>query len=243
MEKNGERSYIEETHVYGRLWNLGACIIFLMFPASICIIWGVSPDWRAVAHGLLATMAVFTPMSIIESLTYIPLLGAGGAYLAWTTGNLLNLKIPCAVNSMEIVGVTSDTEEGEIISTIAMAASSLVTVLVILTGVVLISVSGFGQLLTHPTLKPAFDCIQAALFGALGVEFISKDWRSAVVPVAISVLWYIFGGPMVSKLGNLIVTIVVIISVIAARIMYKNGFYGNKPAGSNTYKETSKEII
>ena len=61
--------------------------------------------------------------------------GSGGGYLAFITGNLINMKIPCAVNARDMVGAKTGTPENEIISTISIATSSLVTILVLAVGV------------------------------------------------------------------------------------------------------------
>ena len=82
---------------------------------------------------------VWTVSSVVEFLIYTPMLGAGGGYLAFITGNLINMKIPCAVNARDIVGAKTGTPENEIISTLSIATSSLVTILVLALGVLLLT--------------------------------------------------------------------------------------------------------
>ena len=123
------------------------------------------------------------------SFTFVPMLGTGGSYLGFVTGNLTNLKVPCALNAMEAAKVRPGSEEGEVISTIAIASSSIVTTLVIALGVF-----GLGFLrpvLESPALKPAFDNILPALFGALGVVFISKNPKLAAAPLAFMVVLFL----------------------------------------------------
>lgn len=118
------------------------------------------------------------------------MLGAGGSYLSFVTGNISNLKLPCALDAMERAGVKSNSEEGEVISTIAIAVSSIVTTLIILVGVVLII--PLTPLLSSPILAPAFSQILPALFGGLAVVFVSKNFRLALAPLLLMLVLFIF---------------------------------------------------
>ena len=89
------------------------------------------------------------------------MLGAGGSYLSFVTGNISNLKLPCALNALESNGVKAQSEEGEIISTIAIAVSSIVTTVIIVLGVILIV--PLTPILENPVLDPAFAQLLPAL--------------------------------------------------------------------------------
>ena len=161
------------------------------------------------------------------SFTFVPMLGTGGSYLGFVTGNLTNLKVPCALNAMEAAKVRPGSEEGEVISTIAIASSSIVTTLVIALGVF-----GLGFLrpvLESPALKPAFDNILPALFGALGVVFISKNPKLAAAPLAFMVVLFLLAPGLSSSVGVL-VPVGALIAIGAARIMYRRGMLGGAPA-------------
>lgn len=134
-----ERTYESGVHFYGILWDIAALLLFLMLPVAICLHLGVWHEARYVFEGLLPVALLFYPTSVIEVFTYTPLLGAGGTYLSFVTGNITNLKLPCGLNAMENAGVRANSEEGEVISTIAIATSSIVTTLIIAVGVVAFS--------------------------------------------------------------------------------------------------------
>ena len=162
-------AYEAGVHLYGRIWMGMALCLMLSLPAAICIYYDAWPPLTNVLKGLLGVAPMFWTVGVIEVFTFAPMLGVGGTYLAFVTGNLTNLKAPCALNAMETAKVQAGSEEGEVISTIAIATSSIVTTIVIMLGVF-----GLGLLrpvLESPTLKPAFDNILPALFGALGGRF------------------------------------------------------------------------
>ncbi|MFR7768209.1 MAG: hypothetical protein ACLU0Z_06385 [Oscillospiraceae bacterium] len=149
---------------------------------------GAMPDMGAVAKGFLSVGLVWTVSSVAEFLIYTPMLGAGGGYLAFITGNLINMKIPCAVNARDIAGTKTGTAENEIISTLSIATSSLVTIVVLALGVALLV--PLQPVLQSPVLQPAFANVVPALFGAMAYQYFRKNIRVAIAPlVMMSVLF------------------------------------------------------
>ena len=148
------------------------------------------------------------------------MLGAGGSYLAFVTGNITNLKAPAALNALELVGADVKTEEGEVVSTIAIAVSSIVTTLIIVLGVVLIT--PLTPLLNSPVLAPAFDQILPALFGGLGVVYIARNWKIAVAPVLLMLILFISIPGLGSYVG-ILVPVGVLVALGVSRILYKKG--------------------
>jgi hypothetical protein len=179
------------------------------------------PDWAAVGKGLLATAPMYWAVGVIETITYIPMLGAGGSYLSFVTGNISNLKLPCALTALENANVKAQSEEGEIISTIAIAVSSIVTTLIIILGVILIV--PLAPILSSEVLKPAFDQMLPALFGALGVALISKNWKLAIAPIALMLVLFIFIDALDSSMVGIMVPVGVVFTIIVSRILYKKG--------------------
>ena len=216
-----EMSYIDSVHRDGRIWNLSVMVLLLAFPVAVCLIWGVLPQWNSLLVGLLATAPMYWTVGAIETVTYVPMLGAGGSYLSFVTGNISNLKLPCALNALEQNGVSASSEEGEVVSTIAIAVSSIVTTVIIILGVVLIV--PLTPILQAPALQPAFDQILPALFGGLGVAFVSKNWKIAVAPVVLMLILFISVPALNSGTVGIMVPVSALFTIGVARIMYKRG--------------------
>ena len=215
-----ELSYLDSVHRDGRIWNLSMVGILLLFPVTVSILFHAPIDWRGFMLGMLSTAPRYWAVGIIETFTYVPMLGAGGSYLAFVTGNITNLKAPAAMNALELMGADVKTEEGEIISTIAIAVSSIVTTLIIVLGVVLIV--PLTPVLNSPALAPAFDQILPALFGGLGVVYIARNWKIAVAPVALMLILFILIPSLGSYVG-ILVPVGVLVALGVARILYKKG--------------------
>ena len=218
MKKN--LSYIDSVHRDGRIWNLSMAVILLLFPAAVSVIFSAPIDWRGFGLGMLSTAPMYWAVGIIETFTYVPMLGAGGSYLAFVTGNITNLKAPAALNALELFGADVKTEEGEIVSTVAIAVSSIVTTLIIVLGVVLIT--PLTPILNSPMLAPAFDQILPALFGGLGVVYIARNWKIAIVPVTLMLALFI-AVPGLGSVVGILVPVGVLVALGAARILYKKG--------------------
>ncbi len=219
--KTSNKSYMENLYSWGNKWNIFVMIILLIFPISVAIIFNALPNWNGLLKGLIATAPMYWAVGIVEVITYIPMLGAGGSYLSFVTGNISNLKLPCALGALEQAEVKADTEEGEIISTIAIAVSSIVTTIIIIIGVLLII--PLQPILQSPVLEPAFNQILPALFGGLGIVFISKNVKIAIAPIILMLILFIFTGLGAGDVG-IMVPVGVLFTIAISRIMYKKGW-------------------
>jgi len=195
--------YMKNTHRLGRAVSMVTLVLLLGAPFMIGALLGAMPDLGAVARGFVSVGLVWTVSSVVEFLVYTPMLGAGGSYLAFITGNLINMKIPCAMNAKDIVGTKSGTRENEIISTLSIATSSLVTILVLAAGVLLLT--PLRPVLQSPRLAPAFANVVPALFGAMGYKYYRQNLRLAAVPLVIMSILFILAPGLTSSTSLMII--------------------------------------
>lgn len=215
-----ELSYLDSVHRSGRVWILCALFLMLALPSAISIYYDAWPIPSQLFAGFMAVAPIFWTVGIIEVFTYTPMLGASGTYLGFVTGNLSSQKVPCALNAMEAAKVVPGSEEGEVISSIAIATSTLITSVILAIGVMLLS--QIQPILESPALAPAFASILPSLFGALGVVLISKNWKIAIAPLCVMLLLFIFV-PALSNAVGVLVPVGALIALGAARILYKKG--------------------
>jgi hypothetical protein len=170
---------------------------------------------------------IYLPICIAEVLTYTPMVGISGAYLSFISGNLSNMKIPCAAMAMDNAGVKGSTDEGDVIATLSIATSTIVTEIIIVIGV--IALVPLTPLLTSKILEPAFQNILPALFGALGVYWIMRQWKLAVTPLAFVILVSILVPMLTGKSipAGLLIPVSGLLAVLAARFMYNRGWVVN----------------
>ncbi len=216
--KNKEKTFSDKIHTWGSIWSITAIAVLFSVPLIFSIYYDAFPEWSVLFKALLSVIPIYWSTAVVEVLTYTPMLGAGGTYLSFVTGNITNLKLPCALNAMDRAGVKATEEEGELISTIAIGASSITTTVVIAIGVLL-----FAPVLPSITaedslLKPAFDYVIPALFGALGASYFSKHWKISILPILAGIIVYIFAPSF--AVGTMIF-ITIVVSVAGALAMYK----------------------
>lgn len=203
MEKNELfEKYNDRTHVYGRIACIVTLILLIGAPFVMGLYLGAMPSMPAFGKAFLAVGIVWFVSCIAEYLVYTPMLGAGGSYLAFMTGNLINMKIPCAVNARDIVGAKTGTPENEIISTLSIATASLVTVVVLALGVALLI--PLQPILQDPALQPAFENVVPALFGAMAYKYFRKNMKIAVIPLTVMSLLFIFVPSLTSSTSFMI---------------------------------------
>ena len=175
----------------------------LSVPFVIGALNSVMPGLGSFLSGMAKVGIIYIPVAIVEFLVYTPMLGVGGSYISFLTGNVTNMKIPCAMNARDMAGTTVGTPENEIISTISTATSAIVTTLVIVVGVLLIV--PLQPVLQSETLLPAFNNVVPALFGALGLKYFAKSPKIAVIPLLLMSLLCIFVPAAISQTSLLMI--------------------------------------
>lgn len=217
--------YSKKTHILGRLLSLITLVLLLGAPFFIGKYLGAFPDMKAVGKGFLSVGIVWLVSSVAEFLIYTPMLGSGGGYLAFITGNLINMKIPCAMNARDMVGAEAGTIENEIISTISIATSSLVTIAVLALGVLLMV--PLQPILQSPVLQPAFENVVPALFGAMAYKYYRKNMKIAVFPLVIMSALFIFVPGLIGSTSFMIVPSGAI-AIGAAFLFYRKNKNGTR---------------
>ena len=225
MEQNREACmahYNEKTHFYGRIGLWIGIVLLLAAPFLFGVSLDAMPDLGAFGKGLAQIAIIYIPSCIVEFLVYMPMLGAGGSYLAFITGNLINMKIPCALNARDIVGTEAGTIENEIVSTLSVAASSLVTTLVIAVGVLLMI--PLRPVLEAPVLQPAYNNVVPALFGAMAYKYFRKGKKLVAAPLIVMTVLFVCVPGLIGSVGFLM--------LLSGAIAIAQAFYAFKKGES-----------
>ena len=225
MENFDYSEYEKSLHRDGRIMNAIGIALQISIPFIFSHILVAHIERQGYLSGVLRLSASYLPICVVEFLIYVPILGAGASYLSFITGNIINMKLPCAYNSREIAGTEAGTPEDGIITTLSVAVSSLVTMLVIFIGVLLLI--PLTPILQNPTLKPAFDNLLPALFGALAAQYFTKSWKITAVPLLLmTVLCIII--PSLVKQTTIMMIVVGAMAIGIAFILYKKGMLEEK---------------
>lgn len=225
MDKFDYTEFEKSVHRSGIIMNsIGLGLLFAV-PFIFSAILKTSINWSGWSKGILRVGITYLPICIVEFLIYVPILGAGASYLSFITGNIINMKLPCAYSAREIAGTSAGTKEDSVITTLSVATSSLVTMLVIFIGVLLLI--PLTPVLQNPTLKPAFDNLLPALFGALGCQYFSKSWKLTAVPVLFMTALCITVPSLIEQ-TTVMMIVVGALSIAISFFMYKKGMLEEK---------------
>jgi hypothetical protein len=217
-----KQTYEKKVHFFGRISVFIFMIGTIILPLTLFLKFGILPERTAFLAGASTVLSIMILVSLAEFLSYAPIIGSAGMYMLQITGNTSNIKIPASIAAMEATGFDPVTEEGEIISTLSIGISTLTTEIVILSGVFLLA--PFGQVFQNPALKPAFEQIVPALFGALIASSIIKNWKLSVVPIIFAfIVTYLISQPFGTKLEYFSIPIMIIVTLIFNRIAYNTG--------------------
>ncbi len=220
-----KKTYYDKVHTWGRIWSVAALIALFCIPLGISVYYDAWPEIGPLFKALLSLIPIYWISAIVEVITYTPMLGAGGTYLSFVTGNITNLKLPCGLSAMNAAKVKANSEEGEVISTIAIGVSAITTTIIIAVGVLLFS--PLLPVLADPEsiLAPAFARVIPALFGALLASYLRKFWKISIVPIVVGCIVLVFV-PAFGVGTLLFVTIVA--SIAGVFVMNKFGLLEKK---------------
>ncbi len=218
IDLSHDQIFENSVHKIGRISILTVIIFVLFVPIILWMFNQMFPPVNNLIKGIITVSAFMIPLSIAEILSFYPILGSSGMYMAYTTGNIANLKVPSSAIGMEAANVKPGTKEGDIISIIAMAGSVIVSEILLVIGVILLV--PISESITNSVFQPAFEQILPALFGALGAYYILKEWKLAVVPLTISILFSFMGEVPTA----ITIPICVFCSIMGAKYLYKKGY-------------------
>jgi len=215
-----QEKYINTLHKHGKRFMIVSSLLMLAVPFVFSLIHNAWPTLELIKVGFMTVGAIYIPIGIIETINYAPMLGVGATYISHVTGNISNMKLPASLSAMKQANVEPGSDEAEIISTLAVASSSIVTILIILVGVLLLLpyLSVIDQYLGTVT-----DYLVPAIFGALGFVFIVRHWKLVIIPMSVmlALFYFVIKDPTVQPV---FVPVASLLSLVTARIMYKNGW-------------------
>ena len=226
----------EWAHKWGRIGTIIALVYMIVLPFIVLAYYDCIPSLGSVFNvSTLGILAIYIPVGFSEALSYTPILGCS-AYLAFITGNIMNLKLPCAVNSMKLAGKEANTPSGEVVASIGVATCSIVTVAVLTLAAIFASV--ISPVFEHPAVQTMSSYLLPALFGSMTLGLFAstssgtkvvKGGIKGVIPVLVivSVVCIVariagLGNIMLGLVGFLILAMLPV-GIITSRILWKKG--------------------
>ena len=178
-----DNTYLPQIIRTGMTTNLTA--VFVSFiPALLTLFYfGLKPPISAVIAATAVQISATFAYYVVDPVAFFPILGVPGTYMAFMTGNISNLRLPCAANALKAAGVEQGTREASIISTLGVAASVVVNTTLLAVGVFV----GTSLLASLPaTITSSFNYLAPAIFGAVFVQLGFDRPRVALITLLLA---------------------------------------------------------
>ena len=223
------KSFQSWAHRWGRVGTLIALIYMVALPFVVLAAYDSIPSLGEVFNvNTFSILLIYIPVGFSEALSYTPILGCS-AYLAFITGNIMNLKLPVAANAMNLTQKQPNTPEGEAIASVAVAVSSLMTIAILTLAAV--CASFISPVFELPAVKTASGYLLPALFGsmALGLFASSSSGIKGVLPVLIIMTVLSLAARLAgygSVLGGLVGIFIIVmppIGILTSYVLWKKG--------------------
>lgn len=236
---SGFSAYDKKVHNFGLLSSVILILAMVGVPLVIQLASGYAPEFGTLVGAIGGAAAVFVPVAIIEFLSYTPIIGAGGMYMAFITGNIMNMKLPAAQSGLKLSGVQPGSKEADVVSVLSIGISSLVTTAIVFLGMLL--ASQLLPLLSSETMAPAFNNLMPAIMGALLVPRIKSDPALASVPcILAAIVTIILGYATVAARQTYLLPVFLVVAVAWGYFLYKRR-QKKQPAGAP--REESQPVV
>ena len=225
-------------HRWGRIGTLLALVYMVSLPFIFLSVYDCIPSLGEVFNvATIGILAIYIPVGFSEALSYTPLMGTS-SYLGFITGNIMNLKLPCAVNALKIAGKEANTPEGDVVASIGVAASSIMTVVILTIAALLVNL--ISPIFELPAVKTMSNYLLPALFGSMTLGLFSSTSAGSkvvvgglkgVMPVIILVslialanrILNIMPGTTLMGMVGFLILAMLPVAIITSRIMWKKG--------------------
>lgn len=226
MNPDQQRIYHDDYMKYIVKWGkitswLSIPLIFI--PALVLMaVFGARPSFTGVLTGFISLFSAMFAWYIVDPITLYPILHIPGMYLTYIAGNSKEIRAPAATSALSATEVQAGTEHGTIISCLAITTSIFISVAVM----TLVAVAGnFILSILPPPVITALNFLLPALFGAMCIQRIMLDYKTAavVVPFAMAMRYLNTLGvfkklPLGGSYAQLLLC--VIVGVLAAKLLH-----------------------
>ena len=215
-----DNEYIPYSIKCGRFTSLLGVVMSFVPVIVLAFVFKVVPPIEAIIAAATIRISACFVYYFIEPISFQPILGIPGTYMAFLSGNLSNLRVPCSSVAQQAAGVEEGTPEGAVVSTIGVAVSIVVNLIILTIGVFL----GAQVIALIPSsLVSALVYLVPALYGAMLMQMILYAPKIALIAVPLGMITL-----FLSKQGIFDSSVAILISVfgsiIIGRMLLKAGW-------------------
>lgn len=216
---NNKKSFNDRIHRLGMTTSLMIWVFFLAVPLGITLYFKIDVSVVEILTVATPIAITFGVIGLAEKMSIVPTIGPGAMYLASSTGNVQNMKLPAALNAMNLMGCEEGSEKSRAISIIAVATSAIVTTIIVFCGMLFLG-PVLEPLLTNPYVQPAFDNLLPALLGPLVFPIVLKNPKTSILPFLIAIIFVFVLGSKYTTLQSLVLVVNIVTCIVVYKIIY-----------------------
>ncbi|MDR0840499.1 MAG: hypothetical protein LBN26_03835 [Christensenellaceae bacterium] len=195
MESNTSgvyKAYTKNIILWGRIFMLLGLMASLLPGIYLAVVYQIVPPWDKVLQGMALMVPFLLGGWFVEPIAFFPVLGISGTYLSWLTGNIANIRIPVSIMAQETGEVQESTPEGDILSTLGIGISVLVTLVILAVGAFM----GTSVISMLPEIiQKALSYLLPATFGAIFAGFTMRAPALGLIAFVMAVVTIVLGLP------------------------------------------------
>ena len=181
-EASSMEVFYRRSHFWGRLTLLVIIIMSLIPPLYISFVLDAHPGWGVIATGLVGYASFIGIMWVLEPITYYPTLGVAGTYLAFLTGNIANMCLPCSSAAQKSVDAEPGSQKAEVAGVFGIAVASLTNIILL---VIMIIGGTYLISMFPPFVEGMFGFVLPSIFGAVLGQFAYRTPKYGVIALII----------------------------------------------------------
>lgn len=216
-------AFHNKAHFWGRLTLYATIFSTLLAPMYLSFVLGAHPGWGPILTGLVGYASFIGILWVLEPITYYPVLGIAGTYLAFLSGNIANMCLPCSVSAQEAIGAEPGSQKAEIAGVFGIAIACLVNTVVI---IFVILGGSYIIAILPPAIKGVFSFVLPAIFGAVLGQFAFKTPVYGILALVIGM------GVLFSPIPSLI-KIAVTVTITVFIILYLEKLKDRRTGGQS----------
>lgn len=173
-------------------WGKFSCwiaIVIVFLPAvALMLFYGARPSISSIISAMITMLSTYAVWYIVDPLTLFPILGTPGMYMTYVSGNSKEIRAPAALQALDAAGVEVGTPEGTIISSIAIAISTFVSLAVMTC--VAIGGNVILEVLPEPVIT-SLKYLLPSMFGCLAVKQVIINPKLAMVGLPLALITFL----------------------------------------------------
>ena len=165
--------------------NILAAITAFIPVLYLCIRYNCWPNPKFVLEAWGMLLISFGAFYVVEPVSYYAALGMSGTYLSFLSGNIGNMRVPCAALAQDVTKSEPGTIQAEVVSTMAICGS-IITNLIATTAAAFVG-AAVVTVLPAVVSEGLKSYASAAIFGATLGNFGIKNPKLALIGLAIPI--------------------------------------------------------